>query len=104
RQIGCRRHDDFPRAWRRRGLSPEPLLLLPPELRDVVIDLVGELLTDPVDVLHCYVDDSNVAGLVAAALAGTPGVVLSFRNGNPTHFPGLFRPWMRPWYRAALGR
>jgi glycosyltransferase involved in cell wall biosynthesis len=30
--------------------------------------------------------------------------VLSFRNGNPTHFPGLLRPWMLPGYQAVLGR
>jgi glycosyltransferase involved in cell wall biosynthesis len=33
-----------------------------------------------------------------------PGIVLSFRNGNPSYFPGLCRPWMRPWYDALLGR
>jgi glycosyltransferase involved in cell wall biosynthesis len=104
RRIGASWHPGFPESWRRRGLSPEPLRLLPPELRCMVADLMGELLTDPVDVLHCYVDDCNVAGLIAAALAGTPAVVLSFRNGNPTNFPGLYRPWIRPWYRAALGR
>ena len=45
------------------------------------------------DVLHCYVDDCNVVGALAGALAGTTAVVLSFRNGNPTNFPGLLRPW-----------
>jgi glycosyltransferase involved in cell wall biosynthesis len=104
RWIGSRWDSDFTESWRQRGLSPEPLRLLPIELRCVVADLLGELLTDQVDVLHCYVDDCNIAGLIAAALAGTPGVVLSFRNANPTRFPGLYRPWMLPWYRAALGR
>jgi glycosyltransferase involved in cell wall biosynthesis len=104
RQIGSHWLDSFPDAWRRRGLSLEPFRLLPAELRCLVADLVGELLTDPVDVLHCYVDDCNVIGLIAAALAGTPAVVLSCRNGNPSNFPGLFRPWMRPWYRAVRNR
>jgi glycosyltransferase involved in cell wall biosynthesis len=104
RAIGSRWHPAFAEAWRERGLDADLPRLLPPELRRVVADLVGELLTDAVDVLHCYVDDCNVAGLIAAALAGVPAVVLSFRNANPSNFPGLFRPWMRPWYRAALGR
>ena len=104
RCIGERWNAAFPDVWRHRGLRPELFRLLPPELASVVTDLVGELLTDPVDVLHCYVDDCNVAGVIAAALAGTPAVILSFRNGNPSRFPGLFRPWMEPWYRAILNR
>jgi glycosyltransferase involved in cell wall biosynthesis len=81
-----------------------PLSALPGELRDVVADLAGELLADPADVVHAFVDDANVPAAIAAALTGTPGVVLSFRNGNPTHFPGLHRPWMRPVYRAVRDR
>jgi glycosyltransferase involved in cell wall biosynthesis len=104
RCIGERWHAGFPDAWRRRGLPAALLERLPPELAGLVADLLGELLTDPVDVLHCYVDDCNVVGALAAALSGTPGVVLSFRNGNPSNFPGLFRPWMRPGYLATLGR
>jgi glycosyltransferase involved in cell wall biosynthesis len=103
RRAGARWSDALPDAWRRHGPAPALFRLLPPELRCLVADAVGELLTDPVDVLHCYVDDCNVAGLVAAALTGTAAVV-SFRNGIPTNFPGLFRPWMRPLYRAAAGR
>ena len=78
--------------------------MLPPELRAIVADLVGELLAEPADVLHCYIDDCNVAGAIAEALTGTPKIVLSLRNGNPTHFPGLFRPWMRPCYLAVVNR
>jgi glycosyltransferase involved in cell wall biosynthesis len=104
RRVGASWHAGFLDAWRERGLGAAPLRLLPPELRSLVADLLGELLVDPVDVLHCYVDDCNVAGMIAAAFAGTPAVVVSFRNGNPTNFPGLYRPWMRPWYRATLGR
>jgi glycosyltransferase involved in cell wall biosynthesis len=103
-RIGARWDDDFPDAWRRSGLRPELLRRFPRELRAMVADLLGELLTRPVDVLHCYVDDCNSVGVIAACLAGVPAVVLSFRNGNPTNFPGLLRPWMYPWYRATLGR
>jgi glycosyltransferase involved in cell wall biosynthesis len=103
-RIGARWDESFPRAWRRSGLRPELFRLFPRELRVMVVDLLGELLTRPVDVLHCYVDDCNSVGVIAACLAGVPAVVLSFRNGNPTNFPGLLRPWMEPWYRATLGR
>jgi glycosyltransferase involved in cell wall biosynthesis len=103
-RIGARRDPAFAAAWRRSGPSAVVFDRLPPELREAAADLCGELLARPADVLHCHVDDANVPGAVAGCLAGTPGVVLSFRNGNPTNFPGLFRPWMRPWYRAVLGR
>src|SRR5262249_17434658 len=80
------------------------LATMPPELAGMVLDLLGELLVNPVDVLHCYVDDCNIVGVIAGCLAGTPAIVLSFLNGNPTHFPGLFRPWMLPWYKTVLNR
>jgi glycosyltransferase involved in cell wall biosynthesis len=104
RAIGSRWHEPFPDKWRRCGLRSEPFLMLPPELRDFVVDLVAELILDPVDVLHGYVDDCNIVGAIAGCLAGVPTIVLSFRNGNPSRFPGLYRPWMLPWYQAILGR
>lgn len=104
RRIGATWQTAFLEQWRRRGLSPEPFLLLPPELRRMVIDLAGDLLARPADVLHAYVDDCNTVGVLAACLAGTPAVVLSLRNGHPGHFPGLLRPWMRACYAAVLGR
>jgi len=103
-RIGARWDETFPDAWRRGGLLPELFRHFPRELREMVADLLGELLTRPADVLHCYVDDCNSVGAIAACLAGVPAVVLSFRNGNPTNFPGLLRPWMYPWYRATRGR
>ena len=104
RAIGSTWQEEFLEVWRRQGMRSEPFLMLPPELRDFVIDLVAELLLDPVDVLHCYVDDCNIVGAIAGCLVGVPAIVLSFRNGNPSHFPGLHRPWMKPWYQAILGR
>src|SRR5262249_53315848 len=70
RGVGERWHDGFPEAWQRSGLRAEALRLLPEELRHFVVNLLAELLLDPVDVLHCYVDDCNVVGAVAGCLAG----------------------------------
>jgi glycosyltransferase involved in cell wall biosynthesis len=106
RFIGSRWDARFLRAWRETA-GPrivKALAALPPELAGMVLDLLGELLADPVDVLHCYVDDCNIVGAIAGCLAGTPAIILSFRNGNPTHFPGLLRPWMLSWYKAVLDR
>src|SRR5262249_23296457 len=104
--IGSRWNARFLTAWRA-TVAPKTakaLATMPPELAGMVLDLLGELLVNPVDVLHCYVDDCNIVGVIAGCLAGTPAIVLSFRNGNPTHFPGLFRPWMLPWYKTVLNR
>jgi glycosyltransferase involved in cell wall biosynthesis len=94
----------FLKAWSENGgpRMVKALAALPPELAGMVLDLLGELLANPVDVLHCYVDDCNIVGVIAGCLAGVPAIILSFRNGNPTHFPGLLRPWMLSWYRTVL--
>lgn len=104
RFIGSRWDAHFPQAWKEHGPGAAAFRAMPFELAGMVLDLLGELLTHPVDVLHCYVDDCNTVGVIAGCLAGVPAMVLSFRNGNPTHFPGLLRPWMHAWYTATLGR
>ena len=106
RFIGSRWDARFLKAWHENagpGMA-KALATFPPELAGMVIDLLGELLANPVEVLHCYVDDCNIVGAIAGCLAGTPATILSFRNGNPAHFPGLFRPWMLPWYKTVLNR
>jgi glycosyltransferase involved in cell wall biosynthesis len=104
RFIGSRWDARFVDLWQRGKQLHGAFRDMPYELAGMVLDLLGELLAEPVDVLHCYVDDCNIVGAIAGCLAGTPAIVLSFRNGNPTHFPGLLRPWMLPWYRTILDR
>jgi glycosyltransferase involved in cell wall biosynthesis len=104
RCLGGRWDARFPDVWRASGLHTDLLRGLPAELATPVVDLIAELLLDPVDVLHCYLDECNVFGGIAGWLTGTPGIILSFRNGNPSHFPEVIRPWMYPWYRALLDR
>ena len=101
--LGSQFSERVPEQWERAGFTAA-LRLLPTELRRMASDLLGELLADPVDVLHCYVDDCNSVGAVAGCLAGVPALVLSFRNGNPSHFPGLYRSYMKPWYEVVRGR
>jgi len=82
--------------------SPKLLALvrrLPDELRSPVVDYFGEFLVNPPDVVHAWLDHTNIWAGVAAVLAGVPEVVLSTRNVNPTHFPYLAASWFRPWYR-----
>ncbi len=74
------------------------LRLIPKSIRGGVLDIFGELLLQKPDVLHCWLDEPNILGGVAGLLAGTPRIILSTRNVNPTHFPHLCKPWMRQWY------
>jgi glycosyltransferase involved in cell wall biosynthesis len=111
RFIGSRWDAEFLNAWHAQNGHANrsagfliALRKLPSELGGMVVDLLGELVARPVDVLHCYVDDCNIVGAIAGCLAGVPAIILSFRNGNPTNFPGLLRPWMRAWYQAVVDR
>jgi glycosyltransferase involved in cell wall biosynthesis/SAM-dependent methyltransferase len=93
----------------RARLAPRPLrrvpwhLLraVPPNLQSGVVDLIYELLADPPDVLHCWLDQPNVIGAAAGLLAGVPRIILSTRNANPTHFPRLWDACFQGWYRLA---
>jgi glycosyltransferase involved in cell wall biosynthesis len=84
-------------------IADEALIRAVPEaLQSPVLDLAGELLAEPPDVVHAWLDWPNVIASSAALLSGVPRLVLATRNLNPSHFPELFEPWMRPWYRLAL--
>jgi len=86
------------RRVRELGVHPEIVGSLPEVIRGPVLDLAGELLADPPDVLHCWLDYPNIIGAAAGALVGTPHVVMSSRNVNPTHFPAFYQSWMDHWY------
>jgi glycosyltransferase involved in cell wall biosynthesis len=75
---------------------------LPPECRPVILDVLGELLVDRPDVLHTWLDASNVWGGMAGVLAEVPHIVLSTRNVNPSNFPVLDIPYYRQAYSALL--
>src|SRR5262245_18906531 len=76
---GTSLRDAFPVAWQGRRLNAGVLRDLPGELLQPVLDLAGELLVAPPDVLHCWLDKPNITGLIAAQVAGVPRVVLSLR-------------------------
>lgn len=84
------------------ALDPEVVGALPEVVRDPVLDLAGELLAEPPDVLHCWLDYPNIIGAAAAALTGTPVAVLSTRNLNPTYFPAFYQSWMDDWYERLV--
>ena len=85
-------------------IHPDTAGALPEVIRNAVLDLAGELLAEPPDVLHCWLDYPNVIGAAAAALVGHGHVALSTRNVNPTYFPAFYQSWMDPWYRRLVTR
>lgn len=74
------------------------LASIPHEFRTFCIDVLGELLTQPPDILHTWLDHSNIWGGVAAIFANIPLIVLSTRNVNPSHFPYLNDPYFEVLY------
>lgn len=77
----------------------EFLKAIPEEFCPWAIDILGELLCDPPDIFHAWLDHSNIWGGVAALLANTPLIVLSTRNVNPMHFPYLASPYFLSMYK-----
>ncbi len=94
---GARLHPKFEPALER---FPEVRELLPqfPELLMPAIDVFGELVADPPDIIHAWLDHTNLWGGVAALLADVPVVILSTRNVNPSNLPYLHHPDMHGYY------
>ena len=72
---------------------------LPSFLFPSTIDIFGEMLINPPDILHTWLDHTNIWGGVAGLLANVPAIILSTRNVNPTHFPYLAHPAFKSWYQ-----
>ncbi|MEO5360116.1 MAG: glycosyltransferase [Nitrospirota bacterium] len=71
-------------------------------LKANIIALVNELCLNQPDVLHCWLDNSNISGGLAGIISAIPKIVLSGRSINPTHFSYLTQPWFKPWYEILI--
>jgi glycosyltransferase involved in cell wall biosynthesis/SAM-dependent methyltransferase len=74
---------------------------VPASIQYSVVNLLYELLADRPDVLHCWLDQPNVAGAIAGLMAGVPHIILSTRNSNPTNFPRILEDYFQEWYQLA---
>ena len=74
---------------------------LPAELRIDAMALTIDLLRQPVDIVHCYLDWCCWYGGFAALLSGASRVRFSWRIVNPTHSV-FFRDWMPRLYKFLL--
>ncbi len=73
---------------------------LPEVYRAWVVELAGEFIRLKPDVVHAWLDHTNMWAGIAALAVGVPQVILSTRNVNPSHFPTIDSPEFLPWYRA----
>jgi glycosyltransferase involved in cell wall biosynthesis len=102
RTAGSRFDPRFGPALERIPGGPACLEALPQECRVRVLDVLGELLIEPPDVLHAWLDGANVVAGIAGLLAQVPLVVLGARNVNPSNFPALSQPYYRRVYSILL--
>jgi glycosyltransferase involved in cell wall biosynthesis len=72
---------------------------LPTELLGDIVALYREFVLRQPEIVHAWLDWSNIRAGLAAALAGVPKILISGRNLNPTHF-NLYQPYMDPAYSA----
>lgn len=98
------------RPWRRTQLTARALATLPlpaAARRDLaehavaerILPLAARLREERPDVLHCWLDETNLQGALAGLLADVPRVLVSARNLSPARLPRLLRPWLRAAYR-----
>ncbi|MGA1859724.1 glycosyltransferase [Azospirillum sp. 11R-A] len=94
---------------------------VPSSLPDDMVRITSVLSQLPLEIIHqvavayrvfarerpelviCYLDTCNVAGGIAALMAGIPNVLVSGRNINPSHFPNHYSSalrWMRGYYKV----
>ena len=74
---------------------------LPAHLVDDISNLYWEFRDLKPEVVHAWLDWSNVRAGIAAAMAGVPRIVLSCRNLNPSHFD-LYQNYMDPIYQTLV--
>jgi len=74
------------------------LSAVPADLNPFIASLARELIADPPDILHCWLDHPSIMGGLAGIIAGVPHILLSTRNSNPTNFPRLYAPYLDTWY------
>jgi glycosyltransferase involved in cell wall biosynthesis len=93
--------------WRRTRTWPQHLADLPFAAQlprhlaiESLLPLTEALLSERPDVLHCWLDETNLVGGLAGLLTDVPRVVLSARNVSPLRIPRLRQPWYRATYRA----
>lgn len=74
---------------------------MPPEILAMALPLVGEFLKHRPEVVHTWQDTVNIAGGIAALLAGVPRIVMGTRSTRPDARRRM-RRYLEPGYHAML--
>lgn len=97
--VAYRRARSRPLSVRAASRLPWHLLRgVPAELQPHVVALAADLAKDRPDVLHCWLDQTNLIGAFAGLLTGVPAIVLGLRSLNPAQVSQLSSPYLQPWY------
>lgn len=64
-----------------------------------LLPLIRALVAERPDVLHCWLDHTNLTGGLSGLVAQVPRIVLSARNVSPYHVPRLLESWFRETYQ-----
>jgi glycosyltransferase involved in cell wall biosynthesis len=81
----------------------DPILqVLPNYIADGLLRYIAAFQALRPEVVHAWLDETNIKAGIAAVLVGVPKVVLSTRSVAPSHF-ALYQPYMRGGYRLLAG-
>ncbi len=81
------------------SMGPLKIQELPAYLLPYTLDFVVEMLAEPPQIVHAWLDLTNIWAGLAAMLTDVPVVILSLRNMSPMRFPYLYQDWFKSWYR-----
>lgn len=100
RRIERRRRVDLrPQGLDDLGLPTQTLRYLEEHVAaDYLIPLIQALVEESPDILHCWLDHTNLTGGLAGLVTGVPRILVSARNVSPFHVPRLLEPWFRETY------
>lgn len=71
---------------------------LPSHLLPYTLDFFVEMLAEPPQVVHAWLDLTNIWAGLAAVLTDVPVIILSLRNMSPARFPYLHHDWFKSCY------
>lgn len=80
----------------------DALSRLPPTMVFEILAMADHLRIERPQVLHLWQDETSIKHAISGLIAGTPRIVLSGRNLNPTHF-AYHREYMKAGYQALAG-
>jgi glycosyltransferase involved in cell wall biosynthesis/tetratricopeptide (TPR) repeat protein len=79
------------------------LQTLEPEVSRFATPFYAWLKLNPIEVVHLWQDSINIAGGIAAVLAGVPKIIIATRSTRPDS-RRRYRPYLKPGYKTLMKR